>query len=89
MRAKKEHGINLTTDDIYKLRNIQAQEMEEFVKKLRDEAAYPIKKKLQYLIYYQAEMIEADKNRKENRKCTQEYCRMTGSMSQSYFILDS
>ena len=67
MIATKGHGINMKNDVIYKMRQIHDQEMEEFVKKLRDDQAYPIKKKLQYLIRYQAELIEADKNRKENR----------------------
>lgn len=56
---------------------------------LEDLHIYPYAKKVKLLIQYQDEMIKADKNRRMNTKCIQEYCRMTGSLSQSYFILDS
>ena len=41
------------------------------------------------LVKYHEELIKNDKARPENRAGIQELCRMTGSMSQSYFIFDS
>ncbi len=48
---------------------------------LRNPDLYPPKKKLKLLIKFTDEMLIADKARKENRKCGQEFCRMTGSLT--------
>jgi len=44
---------------------------------------------MKLLVEFQDELITADKNRKENRQGIQDICRMTGSLSQSYFIFDA
>ena len=44
---------------------------------------------MQKLVEHFDDLTKADKNRKENRRGIQEICRMTGSLSQSYFIFDS
>lgn len=44
---------------------------------------------MKLIIRYQEELLAADKSRKENRMGIQEICRMTGSLSQSYFIFDA
>jgi hypothetical protein len=59
---------------------------------------YPIEKKLDLLLDYETDLIKSAKepnlmgtiNRKlqDNREGIQNFCRMTGSISQSYFILD-
>lgn len=41
------------------------------------------------LIALEEDLIKNDKARKDNRRGIQEICRMTGSLSQSYFIFDS
>lgn len=46
-------------------------------------------KKLQKLVENYEKLIEKDKDRKENRLGVQEICRLEGSQTQSYFILDS
>jgi hypothetical protein len=50
---------------------------------------YPHTKMMKLLVEFQDELITADKNRKENRQGIQDICRMTGSLSQSYFIFDA
>mmetsp|Transcript_4428 Transcript_4428/g.6516 ORF Transcript_4428/g.6516 Transcript_4428/m.6516 type:complete len:83 (+) Transcript_4428:7050-7298(+) len=45
--------------------------------------------RLEKLVKFYDDLIRADKARKENRAGVQEICRMTGSLSQSYFIFDS
>ena len=50
---------------------------------------YPWTKKMKLLIEFQDELIQADLNRKENRQGIKDICRMTGSLSQSYFIFDA
>ena len=45
--------------------------------------------RMQKLIQHYDSLILADKARKENRNGVQEICRMTGSLTQSYFIFDS
>ena len=50
---------------------------------------YSYKRKMKILVDLQDELILADKNRKENRQGVQDVCRMTGSLSQSYFIFDA
>ena len=50
---------------------------------------YSYKRKMKILVDLQDELILADKNRKENRQGIQDVCRMTGSLSQSYFIFDA
>ena len=54
-----------------------------------DPEHFPYERKLKILVEYQEELIQADKDRKENRRGIQEICRMTGSLAQSYFIFDS
>jgi hypothetical protein len=54
-----------------------------------DEKLYSYKRKMKILVELQDELIQADKNRKENRQGIQDICRMTGSLSQSYFIFDA
>ena len=59
---------------------------------------YPIEKKLDLLLDYETDLIKSAKepnlmgtiNRKlqDNREGIQYFCRMTGSISHSYFILD-
>ena len=44
---------------------------------------------MKLLVEFSDELIAADKNRKENRQGIQDICRMTGSLSQSYFIFDA
>lgn len=46
-------------------------------------------KRLKILMEYQDDLIQADKERKENRRGIAEICRMNGSLTQSYFIFDS
>ena len=50
---------------------------------------YPYNKKMKLLVEFQDELIQADINRKENRQGIRDICRMTGSLSQSYFIFDA
>ena len=50
---------------------------------------YNYAKKMRILVELQEELINADKARKENRQGIQEVCRMSGSLSQSYFIFDA
>jgi hypothetical protein len=50
---------------------------------------WPYPKKMKILVEFQDELILADKSRKENRQGIQDICRMTGSLSQSYFIFDA
>ena len=49
---------------------------------------YTIGRKLKLLIQLEDQLLKADKERKENRKGTQEICRMV-STSQSYYMFDS
>lgn len=53
-----------------------------------DPVHFPFERKLKILVEYQDDLIQADKDRKENRRGIQEICRMTGSLAQSYFIFD-
>ena len=58
----------------------------------------PIEKKLDLLLDYETDLIKSAKERnlmgtinqklQDNREGIQNFCRMTGSISQSYFILD-
>ena len=45
--------------------------------------------KIEKLYHHQRELIAADKARKENRQGVQTVCRMVGSLTQSYFVLDN
>ena len=50
---------------------------------------YTTSKKLNQLVEYEDFLVEADKNRKENRRAVQETARLIGkSFIQSYFLLD-
>ena len=49
---------------------------------------YPYTKKLKKLKTHYDDLINADKNRRENRKGQQEICRLSGSETQSFFIFD-
>ena len=53
-----------------------------------DQEIYNYAKKLDQLYDNEILLIKADKLRKENRRGIQTICRMQGSMSQSYFMLD-
>ena len=53
-----------------------------------DPDIYIYAKKLEKLFDNELQLIKADKLRKENRRGIQTICRMQGSMSQSYFMLD-
>ena len=44
---------------------------------------------MKLLVEFQDELILGDKDRKDNKKGEQEICRMTGSLTQSYFIFDA
>ena len=46
-------------------------------------------KKLDQLYEYEETLLYADQNKKENRRGLQTICRMTGSLSQSYFLWDA
>ena len=50
---------------------------------------FSYEQKVEFLILYEEDLIKADKMRLENRQGVQEVCRMTGSLTQSYFIFDS
>lgn len=50
---------------------------------------YTYNKQIKLLVEYQDELIQADKDRKDNRRGIQDICRMSGSLTQSYFIFDS
>ena len=50
---------------------------------------FPHERKLKILTEYQEDLIQADKDQKDNRGDIQRICRMTGSLAQSYFIFDS
>jgi len=49
---------------------------------------YTHERKLRLLIQLEDQLIKADKGRRENRKGTQEICRMANS-TQSYYMFDS
>ena len=51
-------------------------------------SSYTHERKLKLLIQLEDQLIKADKGRRENRKGTQEICRMA-SVSQSYYMFDS
>jgi hypothetical protein len=44
---------------------------------------------MKLLIQYEDKLLSADRARPENRSGVQEICRMTGSLTQSFFIFDS
>ena len=53
-----------------------------------DPEIFTYAKKLSDLYDNELGLIVADKQRKENRRGIQTICRMQGSMTQSYFMLD-
>lgn len=54
-----------------------------------DKELFPFERQLRVLQELQEDLIIADKERKDNRRGVQEICRMTGSLTQSYFVFDS
>ena len=46
-------------------------------------------KKLEQLYEYEETLLSIDKSKKENRRGLQTICRMQGSITQSYFLLDA
>jgi hypothetical protein len=48
----------------------------------------PTDEKLDLLVKHYDLLIKSDKSRKSNRTGKQQICRMKGSVTQSYFILD-
>ena len=49
---------------------------------------YTFKKKLEMLENFEEDLFKNDKACKENRRGIQTICRMQGSITQSYFMLD-
>lgn len=50
---------------------------------------YTHKRKIKLLVEFQDELIQADKDREDNKQGIPDICRMTGSLTQSYFIFDA
>ena len=50
---------------------------------------YPKDQKVKYLLEHQDDLLKADKQRNDNRTGTNEVVRMSGSLTQSYFLFDS
>mmetsp|Transcript_7650 Transcript_7650/g.12858 ORF Transcript_7650/g.12858 Transcript_7650/m.12858 type:complete len:171 (-) Transcript_7650:147-659(-) len=71
-------------------RKVEEQEfLKNFERQMEDIKRFPHGLRLEKLVQYQEDLINADKSRTENRRGIQEICRMTGTRSQSYFIFDS
>ena len=87
---RKKDGKEGTLKD-----QVQQRKYEEWYVKHSDavqfnnEKYYPYTKKMRILVEMQDELIQADKDRKDNRESIQDICRMSGSLSQSYFIFDA
>lgn len=83
-------GIQLTVDE-----QIQEKKNEEEILRSHPDLQfdnpliYDYIKKIKTLNALEEDLIKNDKARKDNRRGIQEICRMTGSLSQSYFIFDS
>jgi len=54
-----------------------------------DPSIYTYTKKLEKLNTYENELIKQDRDRLENRLGLQTICRISGSISQSYFVFDN
>lgn len=63
--------------------------MKQLRKDFESATLYPPQVKIQILEEKYDLLIKADKARKDNRSGLQQICRMTGSITQSYFILDA
>ena len=87
---RKKEGKEGTLKD-----QVMQRKYEDWYVKFSDDAQfknpkyYTHTRKMKLLVEFPDELIAADKNRKENRQGIQDICRMTGSLSQSYFIFDA
>jgi len=87
-RLQREKSWNLTFKDQRALEKKDDKIMAQHPMMKFYSPYYTIERKLKLLIQLEDQLIKADKERKENRKGTQEICRMV-STSQSYYMFDS
>jgi len=89
-KARQEAGIVLSlAQQMQDEKNEEQELIHNPEMQFDDPRIYNFERKMKLLVQNQDQLIKADKARPNNRRGIQEICRMTGSLTQSYFIFDS
>lgn len=86
-KRKEKAGMMLTLEEQFKERDNEQNVLRKHPALQFD--TFDHTRRIRLLIENEEDLIKNDKARPDNRRGVQEVCRMTGSLTQSYFIFDS
>jgi len=89
-KRRQKAGIQVSLDQQYKEQQKEEEALQSHPDlRFDDPKCFDHVRKMKLLVEHEEDLIKNDKERQDNRRGVQEICRMTGSLSQSYFIFDS